>query len=273
MKMTIHDPIPPEEPINRQPTIFLSHGAPDLAIREGAVTHFLRSLHQQIPKPKAILVISAHWLTDSPMVSAAQHPRTIYDFSGFPEELYHLNYPAPGAPELADRVVSLLAQANIPCDSHPSRGFDHGTWTPLIVAYPSADIPVTQLSIQYYRDPRYHWRLGQALEPLRNEGILIIGSGGITHNLYAFDQNYDAPSPYWVQEFDQWLAKTIEQGNWEALIQYRQLAPYAPENHPTEEHLLPLFVALGAVGATARGIQLHHSYTYGAFSMASYAFK
>lgn len=259
--------------MNKLPAIFLSHGAPDLTIREGAVTHFLRALHEQFPKPKAILVISAHWLTNSPMVSAAPHPRTIYDFSGFPEPLYQLNYPAPGAPELADRVVSLLTQANIPCETHPERGFDHGTWTPLILAYPAADIPVTQLSIQYYRDPRYHWQLGQALAPLRQEGVLIMGSGGITHNLNAFGEDYNAPPLYWVQQFDQWLAKTIEQGNWEALIGYRQLAPYAPENHPTEEHLLPLFVALGAGGATAKGIQLHRSYTYGAFSMAAYAFS
>ncbi|WP_228061772.1 DODA-type extradiol aromatic ring-opening family dioxygenase [[Phormidium] sp. LEGE 05292] len=207
------------------------------------------------------------------MVSAAKQPRTIHDFSGFPEPLYQLKYPAPGAPELAERIVSLLAQANIPCDIHPERGLDHGAWTPLILAYPAADIPVTQLSIQYYRDPLYYWQLGQALEPLRHEGVLIVGSGGTTHNFYAFDEDYHAEPPYWVQQFDEWLAKTIEQGNWEALIGYRQLAPFASENHPTEEHLLPLFVALGAGGATARGIRLHRSYTYGAFSMAAYAFK
>lgn len=258
--------------MNTLPAIFVSHGAPDLTIREGEVTHFLRSLDQHFSKPKAILVISAHWLTDSPRVSAVQNPKTIYDFSGFPEQLYQLNYPAPGAPELANRVVSLLTQADIPCETHPDRGLDHGAWTPLLLAYPSADIPVTQLSIQYYRDPLYHYKLGQALAPLRQEGVLIMGSGSITHNLQAFEPDYNAPPPYWVQQFDEWVTKTIEEGHWKDLIGYRQLAPYAQENHPTEEHLLPLFVALGAGGVTAKGIQLHHSYTYGVFSMAAYAF-
>jgi 4,5-DOPA dioxygenase extradiol len=254
------------------PTTFLSHGAPDLPIRDGAVSQFLRSLHQLFPKPKAILVISAHWNSDTPMVSAAIQPRTIYDFSGFPEQLYQLSYPASGAPELSDRVVDLLLQSGISCTTHPSRGLDHGAWTPLILAYPAADIPVTQLSIQYHRDPLYHWQVGQALEPLRHEGVLIIGSGSITHNLYAFSPNYDATPLDWVQQFDQWIAKTIADKDWESLMHYRQLAPYASKNHPTDEHLLPLFVALGAAGANVEGRQLHSSYTYGAFSMAAYAF-
>lgn len=259
--------------MNSLPTIFLSHGAPDLPLKEGAVAQFLRSLSPHFPKPKAILVVSPHWLTDSPQVSAALQPRTIYDFSGFPAELYQLRYPAPGAPELADRVASLLNQAGISCAIHPSRGLDHGAWTPLILAYPAADIPVTQLSIQYDRDPQYHWQLGQALTPLHQEGVLIIGSGSATHNLYAFAQQYDAPPPQWVEEFDDWLAIMIERANWEALLRYRELAPYAQENHPTEEHLLPLFVAMGAGGPQTKGRQLHRSYTYGSFSMAAYAFS
>ncbi|NJN85860.1 MAG: dioxygenase [Leptolyngbyaceae cyanobacterium SL_7_1] len=258
--------------MNSLPTLFLSHGAPDLPLRQGATTKFLRSLHQHLPKPTAILVISAHWHATVPTVSTAPHPRTIYDFSGFPDSLYQLRYPAPGAPQLADRIVHLLAQVGISCETHASRGFDHGAWTPLLLAYPAADIPVTQLSIQYHQNPHYHWKLGQALAPLRHEGVLIIGSGGITHNLYAFDTQYDAPPPDWVQQFDQWLAEAIEQKHWDALMQYRQLAPYAQENHPTEEHLLPLFVALGAGGTNPEGIPLHRGYTYGVLSMAAYAF-
>lgn len=254
------------------PTLFLSHGAPDLPLHNNAATEFLRSLHQQFPKPKAILVISAHWSTNMPMVSASPEPRTIHDFSGFPKALYELNYPALGSPQLADRVVALLKQSGIDCQTDPARGFDHGTWTPLILAYPASDIPVVQLSIQYYQDATYHLRLGKALQALRHEGVLIIGSGSATHNLYAFNAQYDAPPPFWVELFDKWLADAIAQQDWERLIQYRQLAPYARENHPTEEHLLPLFVALGAAGAEAKGIQLHHSFTYGAFSMAAYAF-
>lgn len=254
------------------PAIFLSHGAPDLPMREGAVVSFLRSLHQKFPKPQAILVISAHWSSEPPMVSAVRQPKTIHDFSGFPEALYRLNYPALGTPDLAERVVGLLTQAGIACNSHPSRGLDHGAWIPLSLVYPNADIPVTQLSIQYHRDSIHHWKLGQVLEPLRHEGVLIIGSGSATHNLSALSERYDASPPHWVKQFDEWLAETIRQRNWNALMHYRNLAPYAQENHPTEEHLLPLFVALGAGGANPTGIQLHHSYTYGGLSMAAYAF-
>jgi 4,5-DOPA dioxygenase extradiol len=258
--------------MNTLPTLFLSHGAPDLPLRDGAVVEFLQLLHQNFPKPKAILVVSAHWYSAMPMVSAAVAPRTIHDFSGFLPELYKLNYPAPGSPELADRIVMLLNQAGIAAQTDPSRGFDHGTWTPLILAYPAADIPVVQLSIQYHRDVTYHRQLGQALAVLRQEGVLIIGSGSATHNLQAFSDQYDATPPAWVQQFDQWLAEAIAQQDWQRLIQYRQLAPYAQENHPTEEHLLPLFVVLGAAGSEVKGVQIHQSYTYGAFNMAAYSF-
>lgn len=252
------------------PAVFISHGAPDLPIRNGAATQFLKNLGQQLPNPKAILVISAHWNTGKPTVSAASQPKTIHDFSGFPTALYQLTYPAPGAPDLAVRVASLLANAGLACDIHSSRGLDHGAWTPLMLIYPAANVPVLQLSIQHFAGTEHHYRLGQALQPLRQEGVLIFASGAATHNLGAFDSRYDADPPAWVQMFDEWLANAIVQGNKDALLNYRQLAPYAIENHPTEEHLLPLFVALGA--STANGTQLHRSYTYGAFSMAAYAF-
>lgn len=231
------------------PTLFLFHGAPDLPLQEGAVVEFLRSLHQHFAKPKAILVVSAHWYSAMPLVSAAVAPRTIHDFSGFPAALYKLNYPAPGSPELADHIIALLNQAGIAAQIDPARGFDHGAWTPLVLTYPAADIPVVQLSIQYYRDVTYHRQLGKALAALRQEEVLVIGSGSVTHNLQAFSAQYDAAPPSWVQQFDQWLGETIAQHDWQRLMQYRQLAPYANENHPTEEHLLPLFVALGAAGA------------------------
>jgi 4,5-DOPA dioxygenase extradiol len=259
--------------MNSLPTLFISHGAPDLPIRDGAVTHFLKSLHQKFPKPTAILAISAHWHSARPTVSRAIQPETIYDFGGFPDAVYQLSYPAPGAPELADRVVSLLATAGIDCDTHPTRGLDHGAWTPLILAYPDADIPVTQLSIQDRADTLHHWRIGQALAQLRSEGVLIFASGSATHNMWKFDSRYDAPPPDWVKVFDRWLAERIAEGNWDAVLNYRQIAPFAAENHPTDEHLLPLFVALGAGGTKVKGEQLHHGYTYGAFSMAAYAFN
>lgn len=217
-------------------------------------------------------MISAHWLSAAPLVSAAAHPRTIHDFSGFPATLYQLCYPAPGAPELAHQVLSQLARANLPGAVHLSRGLDHGAWTPLILAYPEANIPVAQLSIQPRRDPQYHWQLGQTLASLRHQGVLIIGSGSATHNLSALNGDYQTPPPDWVEAFDTWLATTIAQADWRSLLNYRHLAPYATQNHPTEEHLLPLFVALGAGGTAPQGKLLHQSYTYAALSMAAYAF-
>ncbi|MEM7771547.1 MAG: class III extradiol ring-cleavage dioxygenase [Cyanobacteria bacterium P01_A01_bin.37] len=251
------------------PSLFISHGAPDLPIQTGATQDFLRQLPHMIPMPQAILVISAHWSTTDPTVSQAVNPKTIYDFGGFPEELYQLSYLAPGAPELADRVVSLLTQSDVPAHTHPSRGFDHGTWTPLVLAYPGAAIPVTQLSVQPHQSADYHFRIGQALTPLRDDGVLIIGSGAATHNLRAFGIGHDAAPPDWVTAFDDWLAEAIALHDVQRLLNYRTLAPYAAQNHPTEEHLLPLFVALGAGGA---GRQIHHGFIYGAFSMAAFSF-
>lgn len=256
----------------RLPTLFVSHGAPDLPIRSGAAQDFLRELPQQFPKPRAILVVSAHWNTPYPTVSTAPLPRTIYDFSGFPANLYRLTYPAAGAPELAEQVVTLLTQAGLRADMHSDRGLDHGAWTPLILAYPEADIPVTQLSIQYPLGPEHHFRVGQALTPLRDQGVLILASGAATHNFDGFNPTYQADPPDWVTQFDHWLRDMIEHHDIPQLLHYRQIAPFAIENHPTDEHLLPLFVALGAGGETATGTLLHSSYVYGAFSMAAYAF-
>lgn len=204
------------------------------------------------------------------MVSKATQPETVYDFGGFSPQLYQLRYPAPGAPGVADRAVAALSHAGFTATTHPSRGFDHGTWTPLILAYPEAVIPVTQMSIQPHCSPEHHVRLGQALKGLRDKGVLIIGSGAATHNLSAFGASYDATPPDWVTAFDDALAEAIAQNDRERLLQYRQTLPYAARNHPSDDHLLPLFVALGAGGP---GLQLHRGFTYGAFSMAAYAFS
>lgn len=257
------------------PSLFLSHGAPDLPLRSGATQTFLQQLFQMIPRPKSILAISAHWLTAHPTVSKAAQPKTIYDFGGFPAELYQLTYPAPGNPKLAEQVMTMLTSAGFQAQSHATRGFDHGTWTPMMLINPDGDIPIAQLSIQPRQTPDYHFRIGQALAPLRDQGILIMASGAATHNLGAFGATYDAPPPDWAVVFDNWLAEAIQHNDLERLLNYRQLAPYAVQNHPTEEHLLPLFVALGAGnagGETLPGQQLHHGFTYGAFSMAAYAF-
>ncbi|MGF1512184.1 MAG: DODA-type extradiol aromatic ring-opening family dioxygenase [Elainellaceae cyanobacterium] len=251
------------------PALFISHGAPDLPIRTGATQDFLRRLPKTLPHPQAILVVSAHWSTAQPTLSGAIRPNTIYDFGGFSKALYQLSYPAPGDPGLAERAAKLLMQAGFSPQMHPTRGLDHGAWTPLFLAYPEAAIPVTQLSIQPHQSPAHHYRMGQAIASLRDDGVLIVGSGAATHNLGAFGSGYDAPPPDWVAVFDRWLAEAIARNATHRLLNYRQTAPHAAQNHPTEEHLLPLFVALGAGG---RGRQIHQGFTYGAFSMAAYAF-
>lgn len=245
------------------PTLFISHGSPTLVQDDDAAHHFLTGLAAGLPKPKEILVISAHWETQIATLSTVAKPETIHDFGGFPRALYELRYPAPGAPALGDRAARLLEEAGFDVARDPKRGLDHGAWVPLTLIYPAADIPVTQLSIQtrlgqqhHLRlGPQHHLRLGQALAPLRDAGVLIIASGAATHNLQAvFDTRFkhDAPTPDWVAAFAAWLAETLEQGRFDDALDYRAQAPFALENHPTEEHLLPLFVALGAAGGGAK---------------------
>ncbi len=254
------------------PAIFVSHGAPDLPLRSGAAPDFLKQLGRTIPTPQAILVISAHWSTQQPTVSFATTPRTIHDFYGFPATLHQLEYPAPGAIELAQRVVELLSEKAIECQKSIDYGLDHGAWTPLILAYREANIPVTQLSIQPHLNPTHHFRVGQVLAPLRDEGILIMASGSATHNLSILNADYHAQphSHSQTMQFVDWLTNAIAAGDTEDLLAYRSRAPYAIYNHPSEEHLLPLFVAMGAAGNHARGTQIHSSFTYGDLSMAAY---
>lgn len=251
------------------PSLFISHGAPDLPIRAGSTQDFLRQLFQTLPAPEAILAISAHWLTAQPTVTKTVQPETLYDFGGFPPQLYELRYPALGNPELADAIAATLTQAGFLTQTNTKRGYDHGVWTPLILADPNGQIPVTQLSVQPHATPEHHFRIGKTLASLREQGVLIIGTGGATHNLWAFGSSYEAAPPDWAVAFDNWLASAIAQNDIPSLLNYRQLAPHAAQNHPTEEHLLPLFGALGAGGP---GRQIHQGFTYGAFSMAAYAF-
>lgn len=251
------------------PTLFVSHGAPTLILEDRPARAFLKSLGQLLPRPRAIVAVSAHWDTDLPAVSLAHRPDTIHDFYGFPEALYRLRYPAPGAPELAERVARLAGAAH-----DPHRGLDHGAWVPAMLAWPEADIPIFQLSIQPAQSPAHHIALGRSLAALRAEGVLVMGSGSATHNLRALvrDGGETEPEP-WAQEFDDWLAETVEAGDEAALADYRAQAPNAVDAHPTDEHFLPLHVAFGAAGKGARGRALHRSFTLGNLSMASYAFK
>ena len=255
------------------PAVFVSHGAPDLSLNPSPARTFLSQLGNKLGKPKAILMISAHWGTRQPMTSTVERPDTIKDFWGFSAELNSLNYPVLGASKLAEQVVELLRDVGIESKTSKNRGLDHGAWNPLKLMYPDADVPVTQLSIQPHQTPEHHLAIGKSLASLRQEKVLILASGSATHNLREFGKySLDAPPPNWVHEFSQWLSTALQQGDTEALLNYRQLAPYAKENHPTEEHLLPLFTALGTGNLPANIVELHSSYTYGVLSMASYAF-
>jgi 4,5-DOPA dioxygenase extradiol len=257
----------------RQPALFVSHGSPTMPLEQSAANGFLRKLGPSLGRPKAILAVSAHWNTPEPAVSTAERPETIHDFYGFPPELYRLRYPAPGAPQLAARVADLLIAKGMQARIDPARGLDHGAWTPLFLMYPAADIPVTQLSIQSDQGPEHHVRLGEALRPLRDEGVLILATGGATHNLRELSRQRGNPVPQpWAVEFQEWLADALKSRRMDDLIGYREKAPSAVRNHPTDEHLIPLFVALGAGdpgGATQR---LHSSIDSGVISMDAYRF-
>lgn len=255
--------------MTHMPVVFLSHGAPTLAVEKTQETQAWAELAAQMPRPDAILAISAHWDTDAPSVSSAARPKTIHDFQGFPRELYQQRYPAPGAPHLAELAVGALADAGIPCAVDPERGLDHGAWVPLKWMYPQADIPVTQLSVQAHLGARHHYALGRALAPLRDEGVLILASGGIVHNLREIQSQAREPVA-WAQEFNEWMAARVAAGEVDELLDYRSLAPSADRSHPTDEHLEPFFVALGAGGLPARRLPL--GIQMGSLGMDSYVF-
>ena len=257
----------------RFPAVFVSHGAPTLSIETSAARDFLSGLGETLGKPEAILVVSAHWESSEAAVSAVARPETIHDFFGFPQELYRLAYPAPGAPELASRASKLLRAKGIATHVHPTRGLDHGAWVPLLLMYPQADIPVTQLAVQPPLGTDHHFHLGEALRSLRDEGVLILASGGVTHNLYEFGRHRrDAPPPAWVTGFQEWLAHTIETGDKDDFLHYRERAPEAARNHPSEEHFLPIFAAAGAGDPDVAGRRIHRSHTFGVLAMDAYRF-
>jgi 4,5-DOPA dioxygenase extradiol len=253
------------------PALFLSHGAPTLALANNVYTHAWSELAVVLGRPESILVVSAHWDTPFPAVCTAPRLDTIHDFSGFPEALYRVRYQPPGAPALAARVEELLAAIGQRPAIDPERGIDHGGWVPLRWMYPDADIPVTQLSIQSELGARHHVGIGRALAALREEGVLVVGSGGIVHNLGDLDwSGGQAPPEPWAASFAEWMADRVEQGAFEELVDYRTLAKDAVRAHPTEDHLVPFFVALGAGGIPARRMNL--GFDMGSLGMDCYAF-
>lgn len=246
-----------------------------LAIQESPAHQFLSNLGKTLPKPQAIVMVSAHWESMGELaVSTVTDPETIHDFGGFPRALFEIRYPAPGAPETAIRARELLQGKGFTVQTSATRGLDHGAWVPLRLMYPQADIPVTQVSVLRGVTPAEHLRVGHALSELRDEGVLVIGSGALTHNLYEFrGQDIDASVPAWVSDFGDWMKDRLEESDTTALVNYRERAPFAVRNHPTDEHLSPLFVAMGAAGESAKAKRLHQSYEHGVLAMDIYAFE
>lgn len=253
------------------PSLFVSHGAPTLPFEDVPARDFLMGLAVRLPGPTAILAVTAHWCTEMPTAGTVDRPETIHDFFGFPEALYELTYPAPGAPATGTRAVDLLTEAGIDARADPHRGLDHGTWSPLSLIYPEADIPVAQVSVQPGADAAHHIAVGRALAPLRRDGVLILASGGAVHNLNEF-RNGIFETPAWAAAFDSWLIDAVGRGDTVALENWRTQAPEPDRAHPSDEHLLPLFVAYGAGGGRP-GTTLHRSFTYGSLSMTTFAFS
>lgn len=256
-------------------SLFVSHGAPNLILHNSEARSFLASYGRDLGAYRGILIVTAHFESPRPMLTSHPQPPMIYDFGGFEPELRTIVYPAPGSPSLAQEAAAALKAGGFDAGLDERRGYDHGTWVPLALLRPEADIPVVQLSVSPNHDATWHYRLGQALKPLADSGVLIIGSGAATHNLHEFFRGgyqFDTPAPNWVRAFGDWLDEKATEGDIGALLDWEHAGPFARENHPTPEHLLPFFVALGAAGERARGERIHSSQQYGVLMMDAYAF-
>jgi 4,5-DOPA dioxygenase extradiol len=241
-----------------------------LALEPGASGPALARLAAEMPKPEAIVIVSAHWESNDLLVSGNPRPETWHDFGGFPKALFEVQYPAPGNPQLAGEVVELLQADNLPARIDTKRPFDHGVWVPLSLMYPQADIPVVQVSLPTRGGPALQTRVGHALASLREHGVLLIGSGSITHNLRELDWHAGPESVEpWARTFRDWMIEKLAANDEAALHDYRQQAPNAVRNHPSDEHLLPLYFARGAGGEFSVA---HQGFTMGALGMDIYRF-
>ncbi|MFA7321421.1 MAG: class III extradiol ring-cleavage dioxygenase [Dokdonella sp.] len=252
------------------PSLFISHGSPMFALEPGLLGPNLTAIGQSLQDIRAVLVVSPHWQTRGVRVGSSAAPETIHDFGGFPAPLYQLQYPATGAPELARDAAALLAEAGFEVTVDEGHGLDHGAWVPLRYLFAQADVPVFQVSLPHDIDAPGALRLGQALAPLRERGVLLVGSGSLTHNLYEFRQHIRDPE--YAQEFANWVRDAVVARDVEALVDYRRRAPHAERAHPTEEHYLPLLVALGASTDADAARRIEGGMTYGVLSMDSFAF-
>jgi 4,5-DOPA dioxygenase extradiol len=250
------------------------------AVQAGRAGAVWAELGKRLRRPDAILIASAHWETELPMLATSRSPETIHDFGGFAQELYRIKYPAPGAPEVAERALGLLKQCGFVATPNGCHGLDHGAWVPLLKMYPNADVPAAQISVQPPLGPEHHLRVGAALAPLARENVLVIGSGHMTHNLGEWMRSLHgrgreiaegAAVPY-VEEFRNWVDARLQSNNRSELVRYRELAPHAQRAHPSDEHFLPLFVALGAAGSAPRVERLEAGVDSGVLAMDSYLF-
>lgn len=254
-----------------QPALFVSHGAPTLALEDSPTARFLSVLGQQLERPRAILVVSAHWETPQAMISVDPRPETIHDFGGFPRALYALQYPAQADLPLSEQVAGLLQNAGIGVKRVSGRGLDHGAWTPLLRMYPEATIPLVNLSLPGLVGEEGLRAMGRALRSLRADNVLILASGSYTHNLWQLGAEGSAP-PAWATSFASWVDDRLQQREDQQLDGWMQSAPHARTNHPSDEHFLPLFVALGAASDGKAPVKIHDDWRFGSLSMACWRF-
>ncbi len=258
--------------MNRMPSLFVSHGAPTFAIEPGQAGPQLQALGARLPRPRALLVMSPHWMTPQVQVSTSAAPETIHDFGGFPRELYAIQYPAPGSPEVAHRALALLQADGWTAVEAPHQGLDHGAWVPVRHLFPAADVPVLQVSMPRGLDAAGAVRLGRALAPLSEEGVLIIGSGSITHNLYEVKWEPGPEPEAYAAEFTAWARQAVQRRDEPGLVNYLSVAPHARRAHPTPDHYLPLPFAFGASAPDAVTQVIDGGTTHGVLAMDAYLF-
>lgn len=270
--------------MSRIPSLFVSHGAPTFALAPGLAGAQLRALGRSfgaaLPKPKAVLVVSPHWMTREPEISGALTPRTVHDFGGFDPALYDLRYPAPGHPALAARAAGLLRSHGWAASVNPDQGLDHGAWVPLMHLFPDHDVPVLQASMPWTLDAQSAFDYGRALRQLGEEGVLLLGSGSLTHNLHEFrhDDNRRAAQPatsdagHYAEVFSAWVREAVRAGDTAKLLSTLEAAPHAARAHPTAEHFWPLLVAVGAAPSVLPVTVLQGGITHGVLAMESYVF-
>ena len=260
----------------RVPALFVSHGAPLFAMEAGstgpALARWGQTLRKNFASLRGVVVMSPHWMAPTPRVMTSAQPATWHDFGGFPPALYALQYPAPGSPTLAHEVIALLQSAGMAAQGDAERPFDHGAWVPLMHLFAQADLPVVQVALPSQAGPAEVYAMGVALRSLRQSGVLVMGSGSMTHNLREFFGGEREPAPY-VLEFSRWIEETLLRGDLAALLDYRRRAPHAARAHPTDDHFLPLFFALGAAGDDLRPDYLSREVMYGVLAMDAFALQ